>query len=442
MTRHNQDINNRDDISEDTKSFRGRINYAVRDYLEHLSLFSRNVRLYLTGSFFLGLTFSSYLLLLNLYFREQGVGEAFIGKVLSFGALGMTLASIPAAIILRRIRLKGILIFASVVYSGAIFSLTHLPISSNLVMLSFLGGAMMSFNRVAAGPFYYRNTGQKERTHVFSLSFGVMLLSSMIGSLLFGWMVSALSTYLADPIAAYRWTFLVSCLFGVAAIIPFGMIRAADPSEEDRGADLSWSLFKRQFPLYFRLFLPHFIVGTGAGLIIPFLNLYFRDRFEQPTDKIGIFYFAVNLTMLLGILAGPILVRKVGMIRSIVFTQLLSMPFMVILAFTYSLPLAVAAFLIRGALMNLGVPIGTNFGMEMVAKNEQALVNALLALSWNSSWMISTAVGGKLIESHSYELPLLIAVGLYLVSSVSYFYFFKNSEKKTSTGYVVEMSLT
>ena len=88
--------------------------------------------------------------------------------------------------------------------------------------------------------------------------------------------------------------------------------------------------------------------------------------------------------------------------------------------------------------MNLGVPIGTNFGMEMVGKSEQALVNALLMLSWTSSWMVSTAVGGFLIEEYGYTLPLLVAVVLYFISSVSYYLFFNTSEIKTDSGYKIE----
>ena len=144
-------------------------------------------------------------------------------------------------------------------------------------------------------------------------------------------------------------------------------------------------------------------------------------------------------TTLIGILAGPILAARIGKVRTLVFTQLTSIPFMIILAYTFDLELAFFAYLIRGALMNMGYPIGTNFGMEMVDKSEQAFVNALFMFGWNSSWMISTIIGGKLIENHGYTLPLMITVGLYIASSVLYYLFFRNSEQKTEHGYIVEI---
>jgi len=419
-------------------SLRTRIADAIRDYARNIRLFSRNVRLYLFGSFLVGLTFAAYMLLLNLYLREQGSPESFIGTILSAGAVGTTVICIPAAFLLRRIRLKRILLSSILVYCVSIVFLSHLPVTYFLVVISFFAGVAITFYRVAAAPFFMRNTTTRERTYVFSASFGVSLMASMLGSLLFGWLVPQLEKITASMITAYQWTFLVGVGLGLLSLIPFALIKAADPSEENDRADFSLTLIRRRLGLYLKLIIPYFVVGTGAGLIIPFLNLYFRDRFGQPPDKIGLFYFLVHGTMLLGIMAGPILSRRFGMVRTIVWTQLLSIPFMVILAYTNSLPLAFLAFLVRGALMNLGQPIGSNFSMELVEKHEHALVNALMMLGWTSSWMFSAIIGGNLIERHGYTLPLMITVVLYIVSSILYYLFFGHSEHRTHSGYVIE----
>jgi len=419
------------------RSLLGKASGGIADYWHHLQLFSRNVRLYLLASFLIGLTYAGYMLLLNLYLREQGSPESFIGNILSASAVGMTLTSIPAAFILRQIKLKNILLSTTIIYGGSIIFLTWLPVSTALVGISFVAGVAMTFYRVAAAPFFMRNTSHEERTYVFSLSFGVSLLASVIGSVIFGRLVTVLEPLVGGMVAAYRWTFVASVGLGLTALIPFGLIRAAAPAHEDKKAVFSFSMFKNRIGLYTKLYLPYFVVGLGAGLIIPFLNLYFRDRFGQPPDKIGLFFTSVHTTMLIGILAGPILARKFGMVRSLVWTQIISIPFMVVLAYAYSLELAFFAFLIRGALMNLGQPIGTNFGMEMVDKSEQAFVNALFMFGWNSSWMISTVIGGRLIEAHGYTLPLMITAGLYLLSSILYYIFFRSSERKTDTGYAV-----
>lgn len=422
------------------KSLNGKISHTVKDYWSHIRLFSRNIRLFLLGSFLLSLTAASIGLLMNLYLKERGADESYIGRFLSSGAVGMTIVAIPAAFALRRIKLKMVLLASTVIYIISIILLSRLPVTNILILVGFVSGMAMTFNRIAAAPFFMRNSTPKERTYIFSFNFGVTLMAGMIGSLASGWLVSQLSKLTPSIISAYQWTFIIGTALGILAVIPFSMIKAAGPSEEDREVDFSFGLLRRRSHLYARLLIPQFFVGVGAGLIIPFLNLYFRDRFAQSPDKIGFFFFAVNGTMLIGILAGPILARKFGMVKTIVTTEFLSIPFMIILAFTYSLPLAFAAFLIRGAMMNMAQPIGSNFSMEMVGKSEHAMVNALMTLAWTSSWMISTAVGGSLIEKHGYTLPLMIAVGLYVISAVLYYTFFRKSERKTTTGFMVEMT--
>jgi MFS family permease len=415
-----------------------KLNRSIKDYWWHIRLFSPNVRHFLIGSFLISLTTAAGQLLLNLYLKERGASESYIGSLLSAGAFGTAIIAIPAAIAMRRIRLKMVLLGSTLVYVFAILLLSRLPVTNILIVISFISGMAMTFNRITAAPFFMRNSTSKERTYVFSFNFGVTLVAGMVGSLVSGWLVSLFSHITPSLVNAYQWTFVIGVAAGLSALIPFSMIKGSKPGKEDREADFSMALFKRRFSLYFKLIIPQFMVGSGAGLIIPFLNLYFRDRFGQSPDRIGFFFFAVNATMLIGILAGPVMARRFGMVKTIVSTELISIPFMIILAYTYSLPMAFAAFLIRGALMNMAQPIGTNFGMEMVGKNEHALVNALLTLGWTSSWMISTAIGGALIEKYGYTLPLMIAVGLYIVSAILYYLFFKGSEKKITGRFIVE----
>ncbi len=87
-----------------------RIKKGIITYIRDLRLLTPNARKYLVGAFFIGLTFASFMLLLNLYLREKGYGESLIGSILSAGAIGMTLVSIPGAVLLSRVRLIGVLL--------------------------------------------------------------------------------------------------------------------------------------------------------------------------------------------------------------------------------------------------------------------------------------------------------------------------------------------
>ncbi|MCK5126748.1 MAG: MFS transporter [candidate division Zixibacteria bacterium] len=408
-------------------------------YLKDLRLLTPNARKYLTGSFFIAMTFSSFMLLLNLYLRERSYGEADIGSILSAGAIGMTLVSVPGALILSRVKLKPILLTANIMYP--IFGLIAVySLNFWAIWFAYLfAGMSMAFFRVASSPFFMRNSSPKERPYLFSLSFGIMVIAGTIGSFAFGNLVHFFADNLGyDSIWAHRLAMTVGISMSLFALIPFSLLKMPKKIPAEDKLNLSKKMLLSMKGKLLRLTLPYFVVGTGAGMIIPFLNLFFRDRFGQSPDEIGYYFGVVNLTMFIGVMAGPVLVKKIGMVRTMVYSQLASIPFMLILAYSYYFPLVFVAFLFRGALMNMGHPIGNNFAMEMVPKSFHGIVNALLMLAWTSSWMVSTKIGGIVIENYGYTLSLNIAIVLYVISSVMYFISFRNSEKHTPDGFVVK----
>ncbi len=128
--------------------------------------------------------------------------------------------------------------------------------------------------------------------------------------------------------------------------------------------------------------------------------------------------------MVLGNLFGPAVSRRLGLVRGVVATQLLSVPFMVLLALSHSFPVVVVAFLFRAGLMNMNQPLTTHFAMEVVPEREHAITNSLLSLSWFVAWSVSADIGGALIERRGYTEPLLLAAFLYVIASILYAVFF------------------
>ena len=407
-----------------------RLKNLVRDYIDHVKLFSRNTRLYLIGSFLMGINFTVFNLLLNLYLKEFGFAEGDIGLVLSSRAIGMAVMAIPAAILLSRVRLKPVLLVTSFLFAVFSMFITTFHELTLLMAFSLLSGTAFCFYRVGAAPFYMRNSTPKERTHVFSLSFGMVLLSGMAGSIGSGKLVTIIADYTGDIVLGYQYTIYLGIVIGLISLVPFFMIKSAKPSREENKILFSWQQLKSRGAFYFKVSFSNFLVGLGAGLIIPFLNLYFHDRFDLSPDLIGLYYFVVQFSMLAGSLSGPVLAKRWGLVRTVVVTQLASIPFMLTLSYTYLLPLAFVAFVLRGGLMNLGVPIVTNLGMELAEKREQGLVNALLMVAWTSAWMVSAALGGSLIEKYGYTFTMNITVFLYVVSSFTFYIFFRKAEVK------------
>jgi predicted MFS family arabinose efflux permease len=128
-------------------------------------------------------------------------------------------------------------------------------------------------------------------------------------------------------------------------------------------------------------------------------------------------------------LASPYLARRFGLVRSVVWSELCSIPFFVILAFSQSFWLSVAAFLLRGALMNLPYPLYGNFIMRMVKPEERERANALTKFAWNISWVVTSRLAGMLLEGErpDYASVMMTTAGFYLLASASFWTFFRKS---------------
>jgi len=78
-------------------------------------------------------------------------------------------------------------------------------------------------------------------------------------------------------------------------------------------------------PLLIVLIVPRTLVGLGASLIIPFMNLYFKDIFALPGPQIGLIYTFGQLATAAGMLLVPLVVRRLGKVRTVVITELFSL---------------------------------------------------------------------------------------------------------------------
>ncbi|KPJ60672.1 MAG: hypothetical protein AMJ46_05280 [Latescibacteria bacterium DG_63] len=411
---------------------------GLKDYVEHLKLFSSNARAFLVGGLIIWLGVSMFMLLLNLYFKELGLSEGYIGTVLSRKALGSVLLAIPIGLILGRFTFRFALTVSAFVI-GVGYAAQVLTESSPMILVAaFLTGVGITIVRVASAPFFMRQTTQKERTYLFSMNFAVSTVGALAGSLIGGFLPKLFSIVTDVGYEQYRYSLVVAALIIVSSAIPFLTIAEEKPDRKAHSEFLS-DLKKTDWWLIGKLSIPTFIIGCGAGLIIPFMNLYFRDLFDSPAGTIGVLFALLQCFMTAGTLVGPILGKRLGLVRSVVLTQMASIPFMLVLCFSRYFPVVVVAFLLRGALMNMNQPLSVNFAMEAVKKEEHAVTNSVLMLAWTGSWAISVQLGGTLIERYSYVPSFLITIALYVAASILFYWFFKDVEAARLPKHEVEI---
>lgn len=360
------------------------------------------------------------MLLFNLYLKEIGFLEGRIGNIISATTLGTVAMAIPASIIMRRFPVKRILIIATPIAMCSYLIQVAVAHYHVIITAGIVAGCASVIFRVAAAPFFMRNSTPEERPYLFSMQFACLLVAGIIGNMLGGFLPNIIAAHGLVPHLTYRYTLFIFGGLVLAALIPYVMIKEKPPRPSEAMKMTTSKL------IIMRLFLPNLITGIGAGLSIPFFNLYFKNVFSVGTSLIGILFSAQQFLIITGLLIAPIVAERIGKIKTVVFSQLLSIPFLITLGITHILDLAVIAFFIRAAMMNMAQPLYLNFAMEKVSHDEQALTNALLTIAFTAGWGASASIGGALIESFSYSIPFFTTSALYLLSTFMTFSFFRH----------------
>ncbi|PKL09497.1 MAG: hypothetical protein CVV51_03530 [Spirochaetae bacterium HGW-Spirochaetae-7] len=393
------------------------------DYAEAFKFFSPNARHFLAGSILLGIGANLISLLFSLYLKRLDFTEVAIGTMLSTRALGATVIALPASFIISRLDPRRLLPVVATL-TAASYVAQSLAISGFLMASGvFFAGALSTIFQVISGPFFMRNSGESERMHLFSLNGALSMGTGLIGSLLGGGLKDVLVTLGVGEITAYRAVLLVGCAFVLSAAVPYsriGPVTAVTGAPARRGSGFEGI----DAVLWFKLIFPGFLVGLGAGLTIPYLNLYFKDTFGLGDTAIGAAVAAGQVATFIGIAAGPEVARRMGKPRAVFWTQFLSVPLILVLAFVRSLPLALVAYLARQALMNMSTPIQDNFSLELVAPERQGLMNAIKMLSWTGSWTIAARLSGSLIFANGFSTSFALTAALYALSTLCYRLFF------------------
>jgi MFS family permease len=417
-----------------------------RNYRQRISLLSPGARKYLAGAACLGLAQGSFWALANLYFKHIGLEMDVIGRVISLRMLPTVLIAIPLAKLLTRMKMKTVLMSGAVLagasYAGLISSSDALMIQIFSLILGFSNAIIQ-----LAGPiFLMRNSSTAERVHLFGMGFAVRMGAGALGALTGGWLMKFLGERMGDFVTADRWVLLGFAFAALAALIPFFLIREEGKADEKEERKKLWPVDDPGTT--FKLCIPEIFIGLGAGAFIPWINLYFKQVFGQQEHQIGTYFAMLQCINFFGFLLAPVIARKLGLLRIIVFTQFLSFPFLVIMGYSrfafaalgYTVPFAliVGAFVCRGALMNMSHPISSNFALELVPRFDQPLTNSFRRLAWGLGFVLSSFLGGMVITwagetfglKNAFNFNIAWCILMYICAAASNYIFFRKTPRK------------
>jgi predicted MFS family arabinose efflux permease len=180
----------------------------------------------------------------------------------------------------------------------------------------------------------------------------------------------------------------------------------------------------------FLLVLVQVLIGMGAGLFIPYFNIYFVQYLKASTALFGLLNGGATAITALLTLAAPWLARRVGKVNSIVLTQLSSIPLLVTIGLIPLLPFAATLYLFRQGLMDMSTGVLQVFSMEAVPEQHRGLANSSYQAAFYVPWALMTPLGGLLIVHLGYPAVFISGAICYMLASATLWGNFGRDRKK------------
>ena len=371
-------------------------------YLVQFKSFGANARLYLLSEVIVGLSYSIYSLIFNLYVVGRGYPRSFLGELQALPHLIALFGAVPAGVLVDTIGRKRALLLANAGETVAMLGIIVAPDATWLRMSMILFGVSSSLWMVSASPFMMENSKEEERNALFSAHFGLTTLVGFVGTLVGGYLPTLFGGMLGVDVEspmAYAATLGVTVALSVLSIIPVFMIEE-QPRPASARVRSVWPWRNLSNPgLAVRVFVPNIIISLGAAILIPYMNLYFKESFHISDKVLGTVFAVSAVVTGVATLGSPMLAERWGRIRSLVFTQLASIPFLLLIGFVPLPGLAAMAFWMRAALMNMGAPLYEAFAMEQFEERERATISGLMGMSWNIGWAVGPYISGTMQQN-------------------------------------------
>ena len=418
---------------------------GIAGYLATAKRFTVNAKLFLGYSLLSQLGAGIWTVMFNLYLLRLGFGTSFVGLFIMVDMLFHGLVAFPAGLLADKIGRRKAFFIATCISLGARGTLLFVHDSKEmLLILAAISGVGEAFHGVAGPPFIMENSEPKERPLLFSLNAMFLMVSRGVGSALpLVWAI-----FLGVPdldVDSARWVLVASLPLTLTGLAPLAFMTEKRVELVESFLDLFALKNVVNFDAIAKLTVASLVVGTGFGLATRFFNVFF-DLGLGATDRQISAIFAVGAVGgATAIVFSGMLVQRWGKVRSIVVTQIVSVPFLVLMVaapmVVTGLPLVVAFFLLRDAFYSLSMPIRNQISMELTVAKERGTTAGMTHMAFDLGGAFGAGIAGVLIGVEAAKVDIgvdvaeflpafVVAAALVVIAAAMYHVFFQGWESR------------
>jgi len=407
----------------------------IRNILKNFATVPQHI-LYLIGAVFcIQLIDASSFILLNYYLQDLGYDDTAIANLTAFRYAAIVLFAFPFGLFIKGRTLTNFFRIAAVATPSCmlliLFALHKGFDTRVLYALMFLMGTTVIFMKVTALPFIILNTPKNRHSEAIALFFQTFSLTAFM---------AGVSNYICssiNPSFFTEGTMLV--IFGLTGYLALFFTLRIN-IEEKISERIPMKTFLKAYD-WKRILLacfPTLLIATGAGLTIPFLNLFFMNVHAVDSSDYSLYSSMSFVVVAVMMMFAPYIRRAFGYNVIINGFQLLAIFALFVMASTewyadwrWAGAVAIVAFLLRQPLMHISSPASSELIMYYVGERNQEMIGALNASIWSGSWFFSSVIFGILrAQQVSYVNIFMMTVVMYLFATLVYYFLIKDYEKK------------
>lgn len=395
-------------------------------------LYSADVRLLFVTRAIRLFAYGFLALILWLYLAELGLTAPRIGLLLTMTLLGDVLVSLPITATADRVGRKWMLIVGAVLMAaaGAVFLSTDdfllLLVAATIGVISPSGNEVGPFLAIEQAALAQVVTAER-RTRVFAWYSLTGSLATAFGALLCGLTVQGLHDYAGlTKLESYRAVLWVYAGVGVLLAILFTRLsRAAEvhapPAERPAEGPPPRRTFlglHRSRGVVFGLAALFALDAFAGGFVIQSAMVeWFQVRFGADAATLGVIFWAANFLAGFSALAAAAVARRVGLLRTMVYTHAPSNVLLILVPLMPNLPLAVAVLLLRFAISQMDVPARQSYTAALVSPDERSAAAGVTGVARTAGASLSPYLVGLLLAPELAPMgwPFIISGALKLV---------------------------
>lgn len=351
---------------------------------------------------------------LTAYLTEIGLSETRIGVLLTMTLLGSAAATLAVGLRAHAVPRRRLLRIVSFVMIGTGLGFAGFTGFWPLALIGLVGTLNPSSGDVSVflpteQALLPATAPDEQRTALFARYSLIGTFVAAVGAALAGvpeWAARRLDITTAT---ALRATFLVYATLGVVVLVRYA---ALSPAIEPTGPVRRRALGPSKHTVH-RLAALFSIDALGGGFVITSLVvLWLHRRFDLSLAVSGTVLFWAGLLSAGSQLVAVRVARRIGLVRTMVYTHLPANGFLMAAPFMPSAPLAIACLLVRSALSQMDVPARTSYVMAVVTPEERPAAASVTNVPRSLASALPPLAAGWMLHRSTFGWPLLLGGAL------------------------------